>query len=42
MPVSGLGPADHPVFEEYLNLPQNTPAVDPLTEIVLPLADTAT
>jgi AraC family transcriptional regulator len=41
LPASGFEPADHPVFEEYLNLPQNTPAAQLLTEIVLPLADSA-
>ena len=35
---SGYSPADHPVFEEYLNSPRDTAPADLLTDIFLPLA----
>jgi len=35
---SGYTPANHPVFEEYLNSPRDTAPADLLTDIFLPLA----
>ncbi len=37
LPASGREPGDAPVFERYLNTPQDTPPTELLTEIFLPL-----
>jgi AraC family transcriptional regulator len=37
LPQSGREPADLPLFEEYLNSPQDTPPAELLTDIYLPL-----
>jgi AraC family transcriptional regulator len=38
LPQSGHSPADHPVWEDYLNHPRDTAPADLLTHICLPLA----